>query len=150
MPCFSKFGCQVGCSEHLSIFQADALLFCIWVRLIAVSICLVFKQTPCFSLSGCQVGSIEHLSSIKWLYLVVIVSIYALFISSRYLVYLVDVKPDVLIMTLHVLAQDNNGSGLRFPPRFFSSLRLYSIHSIMQCIQIFVMYLHIPSKMYTI
>ena len=65
------------------------------VRLVAVSICPVFKHMPCLSVFTCYVGCIETLSSFQWLYLVVILVIYALFISVIYNVLFIMCKSEL-------------------------------------------------------
>ena len=81
MPCLSVFGCQVTFLAFVQFSSRCLVYLYLLVRLVAVSICPVFKHMPCLSVFAHQIGCSETLSNFQWLYLVVILIIYSLFIS---------------------------------------------------------------------
>ena len=124
MPCLSVFGCQVAFLAFVQLssrflvylYLVVRLLFLAFlqlssrclvylyllVRLVVVSICPVFKHMPCLSVFACQVGCSETLSNFQWLYLVVILVIYALFISVIHNVWFIMCKSKLCRLTTSI------------------------------------------------
>ena len=86
----------------LQLSSRCLVYLCLLVRLVAVSICPVFKHMPCLSVFACWVGCSETLSSFQWLYLVVILVIYALFISVIHNVLFIMCKSELCRSTTSI------------------------------------------------
>ena len=102
MPCLSVFGCQVAFLAFVQLSSRCLVYLYLLVRLVEVSICPVFKHMPCLSVFACQVGCSETLSSFEWLYLVVILVIYALFISVIHNVLFIMCKSELCRSTTSI------------------------------------------------